>query len=192
MFPPAQETGRTPSQPTSFYLPIWSVAMTLLMVCGAVSCIVFGVVSLGGRTAPAAAPQFVVITAVVPTNTAFVPELIVPNTLPDQSLQTATLPAFTLSGPTLAPIIISPTPETISVGKTVLVDADESGLNVRSGAGIQNERLFVAADGETLVVIDGPLQADGLTWWKVQNPDNPSRSGWAAAVYLELPTPSPG
>lgn len=164
--------------------------LTLMLVCGAASCIVLGVVGLGGRTAPAAAPQFVVITAVVPTNTAFVPDLLAPSPVPNQLIQTGTVPAFSLVGPTLPPVIISPTPETISVGKTVIVNSEESGLNVRDGAGIQNTLLFISDDGESFTVVDGPLQADGLTWWKIQSPNDPARTGWAAAVYLELPLPT--
>ncbi len=188
---PKRGQPKPPPARGALYLPVWSVLLTLFLVCGAVSCVVLGVVSLGGRMAPTLAPQFVVITAVLPTNTAFVPDSLIASPVPNQLVQTGTVPAFSLAGPTLPPVEISPTPENIGVGKTITVDSPDSGLNVRSGAGIQNDRLFVAQDGETFMVVDGPTQADGLTWWKIQNPTDPTQSGWAAAAYLQLVPASP-
>jgi hypothetical protein len=159
-------------------------------VCGAVSCIVLGVVSLGGRTVPAGSPRFVILTAEVPTSTPFVLDSLAPSPIPNQLMQGGTIPPFSLQGPTLAPIEISPTPENITIGKTVIATAEDSGVNVRSGPSVQNERLFVAENGESFTVIDGPTQGDGLTWWKIQSPNDPNRAGWAAAAYLELPIPA--
>jgi hypothetical protein len=175
-------------QPSALSLPVWSVALTLMLVCGAVSCIVLGVVSLGGRTVPAGSPRFVILTAEIPTNTPFVPDSLIPTAIPNQLAQSGTIPAFSLQGPTLPPVVISPTPENIAVGKNVIATAEDSGVNVRSAAGIQNEILFVAENDETFTIIEGPIQADGLTWWKIQSPTDPDRAGWAAAAYLELPT----
>jgi hypothetical protein len=149
----------------ALYLPVWSVALTLMLVCGAVSCIVLGVVSLGGRTVAAGAPRFVIVTADVPTSTPFVPDSLAPSPIPNQLTEGGAVPAFSLQGPTLAPIVISPTPESVAVGKTVIASAEDSGVNVRSGPSVQNERLFVAENGESFTVIDGPTQGDGLTWW---------------------------
>lgn len=177
----------TRQQPSALSLPIWSVGLTLMLVCGAVSCIVLGVVSLGGRTVPAGSPRFVILTAEIPTNTPFVPDSLIPTAIPNQLAQSGTIPAFSLQGPTLPPVVISPTPENIAVGKNVIATAEDSGVNVRSAAGIQNEILFVAENGEAFTIIEGPIQADGLTWWKIQSPTDPNRAGWAAAAYLELP-----
>jgi hypothetical protein len=86
-------------------------------------------------------------------------------------------------------VILSPTPETIAVGKRVVVtDAEDSGLNVRTGPGLDNEVRFIADNGETFTVIGGPTQADSLTWWQVQNPLDTSETGWAAASYLQVIT----
>jgi hypothetical protein len=158
-----------------------------MLVCGAVSCIVLGVVSLGGKTLPAGSPRFVILTAEIPTSTPFVPDSLAPSPIPNQLTQGGEVPAFSLQGPTLAPVAISPTPESITIGKTVITAAEDSGVNVRSGPSIQNERLFVAENGESFTVIDGPIQGDGLTWWKIESPGDQNRSGWAAAAYLELP-----
>lgn len=168
-------------------LPIWSVLLMLFTVCGAVSCIVLGVVSLGGRSAAALPPRFVIITA-APTETPAItlPLLVAAPTLVPELQQAANTP-LSLSGPTLAPVIISPTPDTIGVGKTVVVNSKESGLNVRSAPGTFNTQvLFVSDDGTVFTVVDGPAQADGFTWWKIQNPTDATQSGWAASVFLQI------
>jgi hypothetical protein len=187
--PPPPLLQPTRSRGSSLSLPIWSVALMLFMVCGAVSCMVLAVVSLGGRTVPASPPQFLIVTAVVPTNTAFVPPPIAPSPVVSQGALAGTVSSFALIGPTLAPIEISPTPVNIALGIDVVVDAEESGVNVRSGAGIANQRLFVAPNGSIFRVIDGPAQADGLTWWQIQNTVDPNQVGWAAAAYLEVVLP---
>jgi len=46
---------------------------------------------------------------------------------------------------------------------------------------------FRAEEGTEFIVVDGPRQADGLTWWQIQAPDNPAQTGWAASNYLILP-----
>jgi hypothetical protein len=42
-------------------------------------------------------------------------------------------------------------------------------------------------DGTVLAVTDGPEEADGHTWWKVQTADG--ETGWAAEKWLVLQTP---
>jgi uncharacterized protein YgiM (DUF1202 family) len=66
------------------------------------------------------------------------------------------------------------------------VDAEDSGLNVRSGPGLDNEVRFVADNGESFNVISGPTQADSMTWWQVQDPLDTERTGWAASSYLQV------
>jgi uncharacterized protein YraI len=75
----------------------------------------------------------------------------------------------------------------MGIGAPVQVSGTEgAGLSIRSDAGTGHERLDVALDGERFVVIEGPVEADGLTWWKIQSVADPERQGWAAADYLTL------
>lgn len=59
-----------------------------------------------------------------------------------------------------------------------------AGLSLRESAGTGAERVDVAADGEFFLVVAGPEEADGYTWWLLRDEDSPQREGWAAATYL--------
>ncbi len=183
--PPPSESG--------LYLPIWSIILMLVIVLIIAFGIVFLIISLGGKTPAQKQPRIVVITAVPsPTtdNTIALPQAT--PTISDQGIAYP-LPTFALEGPTLEPVYLSPTPETITVGKTVRVfDVAPDQLNIRNTPGtIDSEVLFRVDDGTQFIVIGGPTQADGLTWWQVQNPVNPAETGWAAANYLEVVPQSP-
>jgi hypothetical protein len=81
----------------------------------------------------------------------------------------------------------SPMPGMIGVGSSVQISGTEgSGLNIRSNPGTSTTILFVALESEVFEVIDGPLEADGLTWWLLVTPLDSTRSGWAASNYLSL------
>jgi len=174
---------------SGFYLPIWSVALMLVIVFAAASGMILLVISLGGQTAPESGPRIIVVTA-APTQASESSQLLSePPTIPAQFEQNieSTLPSLELAGPTLEPVVLSPTPETIGVGKQVaVVDAQDTGLNVRSGPGLNNEVRFIADNGDSFNVIGGPTQADSLTWWQVQDPADTSRTGWAASSYLRV------
>lgn len=60
------------------------------------------------------------------------------------------------------------------------------GLNIRSGPGLSNDVQFLGYDAEVFEVRDGPVEADGLTWWYLVTPVDESRAGWAAADYLSV------
>ena len=60
------------------------------------------------------------------------------------------------------------------------------GLNIRSGPGLSNDVQFLGFDAEVFEVRDGPVEADGLTWWYLVTPVDESRAGWAAADYLSV------
>jgi hypothetical protein len=49
-------------------------------------------------------------------------------------------------------------------------------------------------EAEVFLVKDGPKQSDGFTWWFLEAPYDPDRSGWAASSYLVMvrnPTVTP-
>ncbi|HIE57178.1 MAG TPA: hypothetical protein EYP88_02955 [Anaerolineales bacterium] len=90
---------------------------------------------------------------------------------------------------------ISPTPEIspaptlaegeIGVGAFVQVSGTGGdGLRLRQGPGLDFEMQFLGLDGELFQVGDGPVQADGYTWWFVIGSYDDTRQGWAVDSFL--------
>ncbi|MBL8133694.1 MAG: hypothetical protein JNL42_17660 [Anaerolineae bacterium] len=184
-----RKSKREERRQNPLYFPAWSVALMLLMVFGIAAGIVSLVLMLGGQTAPGGEPRVIIVTA-EPTATSAIsgPPTSAPAVNADNgSVPVLPLPTFALEGPTLPPVILSPTPLVVSIGVAVLVNTE--GLNVRPSAGLENTPLFTAALGEGFNVVGGPTQSSGLTWWEIQSPDDPTRRGWAAADYLDVFSP---
>ena len=60
------------------------------------------------------------------------------------------------------------------------------GLNIRNAPGLSSEIEFLGFDAEVFEVRDGPVEADGITWWYLVTPVDENRAGWAAADYLSV------
>ncbi|MBN1878373.1 MAG: SH3 domain-containing protein [Anaerolineae bacterium] len=99
---------------------------------------------------------------------------------------TPTSPPTSTPVPTPTPHPTTPTPSgNIIIGIQVYVSGTgESGLSIRAASGLQAERLSVALEGERFLIVGGPQEADGITWWLLRDEANPDREGWAAANYL--------
>ncbi len=196
--PPApKKRGKARNRRQSgLYLPLWSLGLMLVVVFIIAGGIILVVMGLGGRNTaqiPLAPPPVMVINTLVPTNTPANQPLIP---------ATPTIPAifepvvgggqpnivFSLAGPTLPVVEISPTPQPLGVGATVLVTGvGATQLNVRDSAGVIGTNImFRANDGEPFVIIGGPELVDNLTWWRIQNPNDSTQSGWAAGQYLQV------
>ena len=170
---------------SALYLPAWSVGLMLLLVFGITGAIVMLVITLGGQSTPGGQPRIVIITA-QPSDTPNAAEAATttsPGVEALPSLQ-GPLPTFALEGPTLAPVVLSPTPIQIAIGETVIVNTDS--LNIRKDAGLSQTLLTTALKGDRFKVIGGPKQADNLTWWQIQDTVKPTTEGWAAADYLDV------
>jgi hypothetical protein len=118
------------------------------------------------------------------------------------------IPTVTSALPTLAPFpTATPTPEStptpsvpteITVGGYVkVVGAEAEQLSFRTGPGLNYARLKLVDDGTILKVLPGededvPVEADGLSWWRLEDPseeDEALRIGWAADEWLEPTLP---
>lgn len=186
--PPARRRPRKRSD-NPMYLPLWSVVAMVVIVFVMAFGVIGLVIGLGGDGGPGGSPRIVIITA-IPSSTPQPGQPTLPAnavTLEPAQIAPGSLPTFALEGPTLIPVILSPTPLSISLGATVVVNADS--LNVRTGAGTDQDLVFMAPLGTTFRVIEGPLSATGFTWWRIQNPNNPSETGWAAAQFLDVQAP---
>ncbi|MFZ3071401.1 MAG: hypothetical protein WA110_09820 [Anaerolineaceae bacterium] len=84
---------------------------------------------------------------------------------------------------------------TIGVGAYVKVGrTDGVGLRMRADAGTSAEVQFIAMDDEVFLVIGGPVEMDGYTWWQLKAPYDQNRTGWSAESFLDLvdlTTPTP-
>lgn len=111
-----------------------------------------------------------------------------------------TTPEVTIvSAPTLTPKTIDPTqtpepspttifflPEgVIGVGAYVQVTGTSgAGLRMRAEPGLAGAVNFTALDAEVFLVIEGPVEADGYTWWRLEAPYDQTRTGWSAGNFL--------
>ena len=94
---------------------------------------------------------------------------------------TATQIPTSTATPTFAPLQSGE----LGIGSFVqIVGTEGAGLNIRSGPGLEAGIQFLGYDEEVFEVRDGPVEADGLTWWYLVTPVDESRAGWAAANYL--------
>jgi hypothetical protein len=177
----------------AFYLPWWSLLLTLIGVLSCAGLIVLGVIALGGNPAPPSAPMIVVNTVVPTERPASLPPSPVAATIPAAESTETQNPAvnFSLVGPTLEPVRLSATPGVIDIGaRVIVVDVGDQELNVRDAPGVSGTSItFRAPEGVAFRIVGGPQQADGLTWWQIALEDNPSRVGWAASNYLEYQAP---
>lgn len=207
--PPPPPPPRRPSQPlpratrrqgrarsrrdSGLYLPLWSLALVLLVVMGMVAGLVLLVLSIGGNEAPEA-PPVVIVSSPVPTDrpAGFAASPATPTIPPELDPISGgnpppPVPPLRMAGPTLPAVEFTPTPLNISVGRQVrVVGVGAQQLNVRDVPGVTGSTVIFRAEEESMFnVVGGPQQADGLTWWQIEDPFNLTRTGWAASNYLQ-------
>ncbi len=104
---------------------------------------------------------------------------------------TATPPPQPTTPPTKPPP--PPPSNVIAVGGFVQVANSRTGLSVRDKPSVSgSKKLTVLPDGTKAHVVDGPVTADGYTWWKLDRFDskNPATTGWSVSNFL-TPIPAP-
>ncbi|NOX60648.1 MAG: hypothetical protein GXP42_01665 [Chloroflexi bacterium] len=81
----------------------------------------------------------------------------------------------------------SPTPTVgagVQVGVRVrIVGTEAEGVRFRTGPGVEYVTLAILFDGTELLVVGGPEESSGFTWWRVQDDDG--TIGWIIADVLE-------
>ncbi len=93
--------------------------------------------------------------------------------------------------PTITPIPTLSPQDLLEIhvgGYAQISGTDGDGLSIRSGPATTYAVNFVGLDAELFKVVDGPMEADGYTWWKVEAPYDSSRNGWCVQNYLSLVT----
>lgn len=185
--PPKRKRDEASAEPGGCLIPAWSLLLMLISVFACAFTILAAAIALGGDAAPGGDPQI----NVIPPNTTPTDPMVAFYTTPTPTLinpGVAGDSAFVLSGPTLPPIVFTPTPSSITIGATVAVDVD-GGLNVRPAPGVDNTERFRANYNDVFTVVDGPANANGLTWWLLQDLYDPTRGGWAAGQFLRVIPP---
>ena len=104
-------------------------------------------------------------------------------------LPIATDPVIASSTPKLSP---TPTPtqppdapKDFATGELVQVFGTQGeGLRMRANPNLAAEVLLLGLESEVFEVLEGPTGADGYTWWRLANPFDPTKHGWAADQFL--------
>ena len=84
----------------------------------------------------------------------------------------------------------TPGPEGLYVGGYAQVSGTGNDtLRLRSDPGLQATTLKTVPDGTQLLILDGPREADSITWWRLRDLSD-GAEGWAAQLYL-VPASAP-
>jgi len=163
---PDPSPSRHTRRPRRIELPwIW-LAIGLLVVL-----IVAAAIYLASGCMPSQPP--IVEPTVTPTATAY--QLMPKRVLP--TLPPTTEPPAATSGPPASAREIEP-------GIRVrVIDTGIDGLSFRTGPGTNYARLRTAPDGEIFTVLEGPQEANGYRWWRLQDKDG--TTGWGVENWLQ-------
>ncbi len=116
-----------------------------------------------------------------------------------QAPGTALLSIIVAPSPTLPVSQVTPTPTLepqatqaepaasgeIAIGDYVQVTGTGGdGLRLHATAGVSGEVRYVAIESEVFQVKDGPIDADGYTWWLLEDPYTENAVGWGVSNYL--------
>lgn len=188
--PPRRAARRrpVPASESPLYLPWWSLLVMVAVVGAAAFGLMFVFTQLSEPHVPGNQPPRVQLITAQPTlseeftaggaQPAFWPTPIPP-----------LYPSPTVPLPTPIP---SPTlpPGEFGIGTEVqVVGVGTSGLNIRSEPGLGGTPRFLAAEEDVFVIVDGPQTVDDLEWWRLEDPNDPGRYGWAARNYLMAVSP---
>jgi len=93
--------------------------------------------------------------------------------------------------PTIDPFAPTAVPTGIAIGNYAqITGTGGEGLRIRAEAGLTGEPVFLGFDSEVFLVQNGPVEADGYTWWYLVAPYDETRAGWAASDFLTyIPSP---
>lgn len=121
---------------------------------------------------------------------------------PDANTTTGEIPISGTNAQPTAPPTVEPTEPVKTGGDSQTTDATgpaettteftdgmavrvtENDVNIRPAAGTSEDPIRTSKQGETGVILSGPEEADGHTWWQVVF-DTPGDTGWIVEQYLE-------
>lgn len=68
----------------------------------------------------------------------------------------------------------------LQIGDTVKITEAGDNLNMRSGPGTNFQVIEVLPQDSVMLVLEGPIDADGFRWWRVTQYGEPLSEGWIA------------
>jgi hypothetical protein len=89
-------------------------------------------------------------------------------------------PTEPMPSPTAQPEILRPA-GVIQIGGRVKIETDGSRLRGRDAPGMTGNVITMFEPGVIVQVLEGPVDADGYTWWKVEGGD---QVGWSASNFM--------
>jgi len=108
----------------------------------------------------------------------------------DEGGQLAAAP--TPSPTRIRPTLIPPTPRPQATPKpelalrvegfAVISGTDGAPLVARKGPGTGSAKVTNFAEGQTVKILEGPQDANGLQWWRIEGD---GKSGWSAGKFLK-------
>jgi len=166
---PQARTSRSPWRvppSTAGRLALVATLALLLTLLAAGALLAAGVIHL-----PPAPPRFPVAVAVAPSPSASV-DVEPPSEVP-------------LESATPTPLVTAkPPPKALAVDSLAVVTAAGDGLRVRSapGTGSGSKKLSpLLPKGTRMLVVDGPVAADGMDWYEVKASDEEGLFGWVSS-----------
>jgi hypothetical protein len=146
---------------------IASMGVAGILLCGSLAYIL---VRRPAAVPPYLTPGSAILTVIpAPTST---PRPIPPTLTP--------FPATATTSPT-------PAPGQFAVGVYVQVtNTGGEGLNIHTEPGVATKVVFAGNDSEVFLITDGPVEAEGFTWWRLTASYDTTRSGWAVQNYLSV------
>jgi hypothetical protein len=178
---PAVDTGQTPPPPRSDRLRllvpaviIGGLALGYLLWSGIL------MQTTGEVPTPTAIPATAPVVSTPAAMATAAPPTVAPTSPPTPRPTT----------PPTAPPTVATTPTRVATpgiraGAAALVDTGSNdGLRLRREPGSAGVVLRSIRNGERVSVLDGPRDADGITWWRVAYAGD---EGWVAGQYLKPP-----
>lgn len=168
--PPTESEGRTSSVRLRLLLGLSVLWLAPTLACG----------SFAPRPTPTPSPVAPPTDLAVAAETPTIPPtsvLIVDDTpLPQGGAITGT--TATTTGVTIATAVPAPAPaaNVLAPGNPARVTAP-GGLNMRAAATTGGNLIVQLATGQVVTILEGPISADGYTWWRID--DGAGNSGWA-------------
>jgi hypothetical protein len=189
--PPAMQQNahrqRSKQNDSGWYLPWWSLILMVIVVGASALAFIYFIASFDQPQIPGnQTPSVREITSQPTLSQDFASGGPALPSYPNPTSIPQALPSPTVALPTPVPSQTMPPGEFIVGTRIQVVGVGSDGLNVRSTPGLDGAVNFQAYDDEIFVIVDGPQIVDDREWWKLEDPEDSYRGGWAVRNFLMI------